>query len=144
MRLAVVALVISSAFLLPSTAGSRALSGPCALARRDGETVQHYAIRRIRCAVTRFGPVPGGSVRAVCIARRESGLYPKASSATGMYVGLYQHLASAWKQRFATWTKAWWGLPTSAFSGRSNAIVTIRMVHSAGGWKTAGWPVRGC
>ncbi len=37
-------------------------------------------------------------------------------------------------------TKPAWDLPTSALKGRTNAIVTIRMVVAIGGWKAAGWP----
>jgi hypothetical protein len=35
-------------------------------------------------------------------------------------------------------------LSSSALSGRSNAIVTVRMVRGLGGWRRAGWPVKAC
>jgi hypothetical protein len=120
------------------------VSGPCDLARRSSESTQHFMRRRISCAVDRFGPVGGGTTRAICIANRESGLDPTAESGSGMYLGLYQHAATMWPDRFKKWTNRSWGLSKRALNGRSNSIVTIRMVHAIGGWKAAGWPVKGC
>ena len=55
----------------------------------------------VPCAVERFGPVPGGSARAICIARRERGLDPSAtSSPTGRYRGLFQHDRDLWPARY--------------------------------------------
>jgi hypothetical protein len=143
--LLVVALAAPASLLTGSTASAvRTPPHPCELPRRDGETIQHYSRRLIECAVGAFGPIRGGATRAVCIAKRESGLIPTASSKTGKYLGLYQHAASYWPSRFDTYTEASWDLSSSALSGRSNAIVTVRMVRSLGGWKAAGWPVKGC
>jgi hypothetical protein len=119
-------------------------SSPCALTRKTSETVHHLQRRRISCAVHRFGPVSGGSTRAICIAKRESGLDPMAKSSSGMYLGLYQHAATLWPGRYKKWTSSTWRLSRRALNGRSNSIVTIRMVHAMGGWKSAGWPVKGC
>ena len=88
--------------------------------------------RIIRCAVDRW-EVPGGSERAICIADRESNLNPKAESATGEYLGLFQHSADAWPDRYEEWTLPSWQLPESALHGRTNAVVTTRMVN-ADGW----------
>ena len=114
------------------------------LVRADGETIRHLSKRRIRCAVNAFGPISGGADRAICIAKRESGLLPTATSATGQYLGLFQHSAALWPHRYVTWTDPVWRLPDSALSGRSNSVVTIEMVHAAGSWKNAGWPPGGC
>ena len=118
--------------------------GPCDLSPASGETVAHLMRRRIRCSVERFGPVGGGASRAICIAKRESGLDPSAESTTGMYVGLFQQASKMWPKRYKAWTHASWQLSKNAKNGRSNAIVTIEMVHAAGGWKNAGWRVQGC
>jgi hypothetical protein len=118
--------------------------GPCDLTANSGESVAHFMRRRITCSVDRFGPVGGGAMRAICIAKRESGLDPSASSATGEYLGLFQQSSKMWPGRYKTWTQNAWQLSTNAKNGRSNAIVTIRMVHAAGGWKNAGWRVKGC
>jgi hypothetical protein len=120
------------------------INGPCDLARRSSESTQHFMRRRISCAVDRFGPVGGGSARAICIAKRESGLDPTAKSATGQYLGLYQHAATMWPDRFKRWTSRSWDLSRRALNGRSNSIVTIRMVHAIGSWKAAGWPIKRC
>jgi hypothetical protein len=118
--------------------------GPCDFHRTTDETIRHFSKRQIRCAVERFGPVPGGRTRAVCIAERESGLDPEAASPTELYLGLYQHAAAYWDVRYDTWTRPVWELPTSALEGRTNAVVTIRMVRDLGGWKAAGWRVHDC
>jgi hypothetical protein len=143
--LLVVVIAVPGSMLIASTAAAvRHPPHPCDLPRRDGETVQHYSKRLIECAVGAYGPVGGGATRAICIAKRESGLIPSASSKTGQYLGLYQHAATFWPSRFDTYTRSSWELSASALSGRSNAIVTIRMVHAIGGWKRAGWPVKAC
>lgn len=146
-RRLVVVIVASVLFLpsfLPTTTLAGSMPGPCHLHRLDGETVRQHARRTIRCAVRSLGPVPGGVARAVCIARRESGLRPDALSPTGMYRGLFQHARAYWPWRYDTFTRKVWQLPEGALSGRSNAVVTIRMVRAYGTWAEAGWPVRDC
>jgi hypothetical protein len=121
------------------------LPGPCDFHRRDGESIESFARRHIVCAVERFGPVPGGAERAVCIARRESGLDPTAtSSPTGEYRGLYQHDRDMWPARYDRYTRPIWELSRRALNGRTNAIVTIRMVVDIGTWHEAGWPPKEC
>ena len=105
--------------------------GPCALQRQDGETVRRWARRLIRCAEQRW-PVPGGARKAICIARHESGLDPKAESAGGAYLGLFQHSANHWPDRYEEWTRRAWELDPRAKNGRTNAVVTIRMVNARG------------
>jgi hypothetical protein len=127
----------------PATAHHR--PGPCDFHISEDETIRQFSKRRIVCAVQRFGPVPGGTTRAVCIARRESGLDPKAtSSPTGQYLGLFQYDRDFWPARYRGHTRPGWELPTRAVNGRTNAVVTIRMVFSVGTWKGAGWPRKAC
>jgi len=130
-RTATALLVLAAAVApaLPVTAGE---PGPCALERQEDETVRQLSKRFIRCAEDRW-EVPGGAEKAICIARAESGLVPDTVSARGEHLGLFQHSAEAWPARFEEWTHGSWGLDESALSGRSNAIVTIRMVN-ANGW----------
>ena len=147
LRVASLALALALALPLPLLL-SRALAadvpGPCYLTRLDGESIRAFSTRRITCAVERFGPIPGGVERAVCIADRESHLHPKATSETGMYLGLYQHAAGYWPARYERMTNPDWELPESALNGRSNSIVTVRMVVRAGAWGPAGWPRGDC
>jgi hypothetical protein len=119
---------------------STGVRGPCALVRADGEAIQDFSKRLIRCAANRW-PVEGGANKAICIADRESGLIPTASSPTGMYVGLFQHSASDWPRRFEEWAKPWWRLKKNPYNGRTNSIVTMRIAN-AEGW--AAWAGAGC
>lgn len=113
----------------PVTAAPTA--GPCDLRRVQDEGVRSFSRRLIRCATERW-EVPGGADKAICIADAESNLNPRATSAGGEYLGLFQHSAEAWPERFETWTRPTWGLDESALSGRTNAIVTARMVNEDG------------
>jgi hypothetical protein len=134
--------------LLSATPASAALPratttpapGPCALVRSVGEAIQDFSIRIITCAADKW-PVEGGADKAICIARRESGLVPTASSSTGMYVGLFQHSAADWPRRYEQWTRPSWQLKENPYNGRTNAIVTIRMAN-AQGW--GAWAGAGC
>jgi hypothetical protein len=143
--LAVALLLASSpaASAQPAIGATTTPSGPCPLVKTSAETVQHFSKRVIRCAAATWA-VPGGADKAICIASRESGLVPTARSASGGYLGLYQHSAAYWPVRYAAWTAPVWHLRTTALSGRTNTVVTFRMVHSMGGWAPAGWRVRGC
>jgi hypothetical protein len=136
--------VLGTLVVGPASSHAVILPSPCSIRPFDGETIRHLSARRVGCAVRTFGPVPGGIETAVCIAARESGLDPGARSATGMYLGLFQQAARMWPDRYDAWTEPLWALPTSALSGRTNAIVTIRMVHAAGGWRAAGWRRKAC
>jgi hypothetical protein len=114
--------------------------GPCALVRGTGEVVQDFSIRLITCAADKW-PVEGGAEKAICIADRESGLIPTASSQTGMYVGLFQHSAADWPRRYDEWTRPSWRLKENPYNGRTAAIVTMRIAN-AEGW--AAWAGAGC
>lgn len=126
------ALVLLSLLVPTTPALAHHREGPCDVHRREGETVRAHMKRTIRCAVDRWD-VEGGSVTAICIADAESDLNPDAIGADGLYLGLYQHHADAWSERYDTWTRRRWELNEDALSGRTNAIVTIRMA-SANGW----------
>ncbi len=138
-------LLLAGVLIGPTPAAAHHLPGPCDSHRFDGESDQAFSRRRIVCAVKRFGPVPGGSARAICIARRESGLDPSAtSSPTGRYRGLFQHDRDLWPARYDRYAPLAWELPRPALNGRTNSIVTIRMVVDHGTWLAAGWPPKEC
>ena len=141
---AAVASVLLPLALPPTAALAGFLPGPCHLHRGDGETVRAHMKRTIRCAVQTLGPVPGGVERAICIASRESGLDPAATSPTGAYRGLFQHARRYWPARYDRYTREAWALPERVLHGRTNAVVTVRMVVAAGTWGEAGWPVKDC
>ncbi len=142
----VMGLLAMSVFAASPAFASRLLAteprvpGPCALVRESGEAIQDFSIRLITCAADKW-PVEGGAEKAICIADRESGLIPTASSPTGMYVGLFQHSAADWPRRYDEWTRPWWQLKENPYNGRTAAIVTIR-ISNAEGW--AAWAGAGC
>jgi len=120
--------------LLPSgpaaEAGDR--RGPCDLHRQADESMRAHSKELIRCAAKKW-PVRGGAATAICIADRESGLDPKAISSDGRYRGLFQHDKRYWRGRYDEYAREVWSLNRHATNGRTNAIVSIRMV-SQGGW----------
>ncbi len=125
---AVAALVVGS-LATPATADHR--PGPCALHRAEGETVRKHMRDVIRCASLKWD-TKGGPELAICIARRESGLLPTAG-ADGPFLGLYQHMRAYWRERFESWSRPGWDLKRTALNGRTNALVTMRMV-ATNGW----------
>jgi hypothetical protein len=140
--LAVAATLWFAPSALAHPVGAVGTPGPCALARRSGESVKHLSIRLIRCAAAKWA-VPGGARRAICIARHESGLVPTATSASGQYLGLYQHSKTYWPRNYRAYTRRVWALKASALNGRTNAIVSVRMAHDpAVGWRP--WRGTGC
>ncbi len=131
-RVAGFALAVALVCGLAPAAWAHHRPGPCDIHLQPDETVVHHSKELIRCAVAKW-PVNGGAARAICIAKRESGLIPTAESPGGDFLGLFQHLAAAWSDRYDTWTWPGWQLKTDALNGRTNTIVTIRMAND-GGW----------
>ncbi|MDH4113197.1 MAG: hypothetical protein OEV60_11055 [Actinomycetota bacterium] len=129
------ALVVALAFGTVLAAAPAATAGhnpgPCRFHREDGQTVRQHARNQIRCAVGRWS-VPGGVTTAVCIAKRESGLLPWAESSDGLNKGLFQQHVDYWDGNYASYTRKAWQLRHTILSGRTNAIVSIRMAHSIG------------
>ena len=131
---------VALTLMLPATSAFAGdATGPCDLARKAEETIRSKMMRLIECVTDRW-EVGGGSQRAICVASAESDLDPQLASADGDHLGLFQHLADAWPDRFDSWTLPRWNLNERALSGRSNTIVTIRMVNADGWgpWRGAG------
>ena len=105
--------------------------GPCAIPRAEGETVRAHSRELIRCAVQRWS-VPGGSAVALCIAKRESGLIPTATSGDGLNKGLFQQHVNYWDGNYDNYTVPSWKLKHGILNGRTNTIVSIRMAHDIG------------
>jgi hypothetical protein len=79
----------------------------------------------IRCAANHYGV---GVKKALSIARRESHFDPTAFNDSTCAKGIYQHLCKYWPDRaFAYGFRDW-----SAFNGRANIIVTMKMVRRYG------------
>jgi hypothetical protein len=98
----------------------------------DWRTGTRQVKQLIKCAVARWNS-PGGAKKALSVARCESGFDPDAYNSGG-YAGVYQHATRYWPDRADHW-----GFPDrSAFNGRANVIVSIRMAHASG------WGAWGC
>ena len=121
-------------------ASARHARGPCDFHRDDDQTVRQHSREQIRCAVARW-PVPGGAQVALCIAKRESGLLPWAESRDGLNKGLFQQHVHYWDGNYDGYTRPWWDLPRRILSGRTNAIVSVRMASDIG-WGP--WGGRDC
>lgn len=96
-------LLIGSVEMSPAIA--RPHASPCdgrAIRRTHPELgipeVQRRVAHTIKCAERRF-PVSGGAARAICIGRREGGLWPWSKNASGSW-GTFQVIESTWQ--------SWW------------------------------------
>jgi hypothetical protein len=79
----------------------------------------------IKCAARRWD-VPGGPSEALSVARCESRYDPDARN--GTHLGVFQQASKYWPGRAKTY-----GFPGfSAFNGRANIIVSVRMAHRVG------------
>jgi hypothetical protein len=96
---------------------------------RDGK---RQVKRLIRCAARRWR-VAGGPSKALSVAACESGFNPKAYNPAG-YAGVFQQATKYWRGRARDYGFPRW----SAFNGRANVIVSIRMAHEKG------WGAWGC
>lgn len=86
-----------------------------------------YQVRQlIRCAA-RHWHVTGGPDKAIRVARCESRLDPSAYNPAG-YLGVFQQARTYWPDRADRY-----GFDgRSAYNGRANVIVSIRMAHATG------------
>lgn len=134
-RWLVVLLTAGSLLWVPSLAQAHHRPGPCNVhwvkAWREHRDTRPI-VRIIYCAVARW-PVPGGITKALDVANRESGYRPDADNPYSDASGVYQHRLHLWPPRYRDWTLRGWRLYPNVFNGRTNVIVTIRMVH-AHGW----------
>lgn len=98
----------------------------------DWKASKEEVKRLIRCAARHWGS-PGGAAKALDVARCESGFRTDAYNPSG-YAGVYQQAVRYWPDRADKW-----GFPDrSAYNGRANVIVSIRMANSADGWRIWG------
>jgi hypothetical protein len=85
-----------------------------------------WAVKKlIRCTATYYGVSVD---KALTVANRESNFRPHAYNGGSCAKGLFQHLCKYWPDRaYAYGFKGW-----SAYNGRANTIVTMKMVRRYG------------
>jgi Transglycosylase-like domain len=119
-----IGLVLTGTPVRAQAARSRSGGRICRIDWKDG---RHQVKRLIRCAARRWH-VPGGPHKALSVARCESGYNPSAYNPAG-YLGVFQQARAYWPGRADRYDFD----GRSAFNGRANVIVSVRMAH-AGGW----------
>lgn len=129
MRRALVAALAAASLVAPihSAAAVEADPVPLRVCRYDWQRGIWHMKQLIKCAARRWDS-PGTPLKAIAVARCESGLRPGAYS--NGYAGLYQQAVRYWPGRADQW-----GQPDrSVYNGRANIIVSIRMAASMGSW----------
>mgnify|MGYP001347414794 FL=1 len=96
-------------------------------------TSHRTVVRIIRCAENHW-PVPGGFEMALCIAQRESGLYPKAQNPTSSALGIYQVVQGTWDSwwRSAPDFRRWWHVGYDRSNPRNNVLMSVRKMSHEG------------
>ena len=130
-RRAIVATLILTATLsiLPAFAAPHQAEAYTYTPRRicdiDWREGRWHVKQLIRCAANHWDV---GVRKALHVADRESDFRPRAFNRSSCAKGVYQHLCRYWDQRaFAYGFKG-----MSAFNGRANIIVTMKMVRRHG------------
>lgn len=118
----------------PAPAGVRA---QCRFQGMDrGKWTDHEVKATIRCATDHY-QVAGGTRKALCVARHESGFEATANNTRSTALGVYQVLVDTWSgwhgHLRSRWWHRGWELSHSRLNARANVIVSIRIAH-AGGW----------
>lgn len=109
-----------------SGASLRAVTGTMdTVCRIDWRDSQLKVKKLIRCAA---GYYHVSVERALYVARRESRFNPRAYNSSSCAKGLYQHLCRYWPGRADAFGFDNW----SAYNGRANVFVTMRMVKRYG------------
>jgi hypothetical protein len=114
--------------LAPPAAAAEAQEVPYRVCNYEWEKGPWHVRKLIRCAANRWDS-PGGPAKAISVAVCESGLRPGAYNSNG-YAGLFQQATRYWPGRADAY-----GQPDrSAFNGRANTIVSVRMAKAMRSW----------
>lgn len=98
---------------------------------QPGTWTQREELLTAACIEDRW-PVEGGLSRVVDIIDCESGWGRFAYNPAGPYVGLGQHVLSAWDDRLRSYTPVHWELRENWSNSRSMLTITIRMMSRVG------------
>jgi hypothetical protein len=134
-RALVATLVLTAIFSFPTAQASavsrsgnnlNAVTGTMdTVCRIDWRTSRFQVKRLIKCVA---GYYHVNADRALYVARRESRYDPRAFNASSCAKGLFQHLCRYWPERADAYGFDDW----SAYNGRANVFVTIKMVKRYG------------
>jgi hypothetical protein len=117
-------LTILPAFAVPHRAEAYTYT-PKRICDIDWDKGRRHVKKLIRCAAHHWDV---RARRALYVARRESDFRPRAFNRSTCAKGVYQHLCRYWKER--AYRFGFKG--KSAFNGRANIIVTMKMVRRYG------------
>lgn len=131
MRYIAAAIVVATIAVPGNAAAQHRNAGPCPRYRHHHGGVVSDVKSCIRRSVHRWH-VPGGTHKAMSVARCESSFHPGEDY--GQYSGVYQIGDSEWR----TWNRPqryrrWFGMPGSVHNGAANVVTAIFHAH-AGGW----------
>jgi hypothetical protein len=113
--------------LLPAAAHAGTVARSCPQPATGPESVKSL----IRCAAPKLGL---STSKALQVAWRESRYHPGARNNSSGTCGVFQHMPRYWPERVRRW---YWGTDPSCYDGRTNVLVSLRMVRS-GGWSPWG------
>jgi len=95
-------------------------------------------VRFIRCADEVWN-VPGTPKYIISIARCESGLRYRAYNSSGPYLGIFQHVQSAWSERVERYIQPLHIRDTRWLNPEVNILIALRMAISMRGWPNDQW-----
>jgi hypothetical protein len=108
-----------------STTTARQHARPKRVCRIDWRDGRQEVMALIRCAARHFDVSVS---TALYVADRESNFQPRAFNSGSCAQGLFQHLCRYWPDRASDYGYRGW----SAFNGRANVMVTMKMVRRYG------------
>lgn len=123
MILTVVMLTATIAVLSAPAYAATPVSKACTQPAKNASGVKAL----IKCAAPRLGV---STSTALAVAWRESHYQPGARNPSSGTCGVFQHMPRYWPERVRHF---YWGHDPSCFNGRTNVLVSLRMVR-AGGW----------
>jgi hypothetical protein len=146
-RVLTVALAVATICTTPLVAGAAERITPrerqCRFQWMDpGIWTGREEFRTAVCVVEKWS-VPGGLSVFRCVIGKESGWYRKAYNPAGPYLGLGQHVASAWDDRVINLEPYYWQLDPSWKNSRSQMAVSAQMMHAGVDALLTHWPNTG-
>lgn len=144
-----VAVMLSVAITIPSVDIAKAgwREERCRYQTFDGKVgwSNDEVIRTIKCGVD-FYKTPGGVDRALCYAKHESGYNEFAKNPYSSATGIYQIIDGTWNSIYNKYVSAreFWPVRYNRYNPRSNILMALRHVKSAGWGDWSNWASYSC